>query len=81
MKLELVATWLGMILTIAGGIYKMGKQAQRMDDQEEALKKLETKVDENKDIPIKLATLETDVKYLIQGISELKQILLKVNIQ
>jgi hypothetical protein len=79
MQWELLATWAGIAITVITGFYKMGKQAQRIDDQDVALKELKSKVEENKDIPIKLATLETDVKYLIQGVSELKQLIMKVN--
>jgi hypothetical protein len=48
----------------------------RIDDQENALAELKQKVEASKDVPIKLATLETDVKYLIEGIRELKQLIL-----
>lgn len=76
MQWELLATWTGICLTVVTGIYKMGKQSQRIDDQDKAITALESKVDENKDIPIKLATLETDIKYMILAIADIKQILM-----
>jgi hypothetical protein len=79
MQWELLATWATLLVTIGTGIYKMGKQSQRIDDQQSQIGELKQKLEANKDIPIKLATLETDIKYLIQGMSELKQILMKGN--
>lgn len=79
MQWELLGTWVTLLITIGTGVYKMGKQSQRMDDQESQIGELKQKLEANKDIPIKLATLETDIKYLIQGMSELKQILMKGN--
>jgi hypothetical protein len=76
MNWELVGTWAAIAFSIIGGIYKMGRQAQRIDGQEDAIAELKQKVEASKEVPIKLATLETDVKYLIEGIRELKQLIL-----
>jgi hypothetical protein len=77
MQWELISTWVAIGFTAAGGIYKMGKQSQRIDDQDDQIQELKQKMEQSKDIPIKLATLETDIKYLVQGMAEIKQILMK----
>lgn len=55
----------------------MGQLVKTIEGQQTQINKLEQELDTHKDVPIKLATLETDIKYLVQGISRIEQILMK----
>jgi hypothetical protein len=77
MQWELIATWLGMLITIGGGIYHMGKQAQEVRNLKEQHDKLESRVRDAEETPIKLATLETDIKYLVQEMTVIKNFLMQ----
>jgi hypothetical protein len=74
---DVLATWLGLLLTTGGVIYKMGQQSQRIDDQARRLESLQKQVDANAELPIKLAAFETDIKYLVRELTDIKTILLK----
>jgi len=72
-----IAIWLGWAATVGGFVFAMGKQAQRIENHQERIEALEQEQESNREIPIKLATLETDIKYLVQGMSEIKSLLIK----
>jgi hypothetical protein len=73
---ELIATWIGMALTIGGGLITVGKQTQKIENQQIQIDELKQEARASKDFPVKLATLETDMKYLIKELSEVKTLLL-----
>lgn len=77
MQWELVATWAGLLITAGTGIYKMGKQAQTIENQGDRIDSLENQLAKTQELPIKLATVETDIKYLIREISDIKQFLMR----
>lgn len=77
MQWELVATWMGLLITIGTGIYKMGQQSQVIKDQQKQIDALEEKVDKAAELPVKLAAFETDIKYLVRELTDIKTILLK----
>lgn len=76
MQWEVVATWMGLLFTVAGVVYAMGKQAQKIDNQQNQIDELKEQVKDSQETPVKLATLETDIKYLVQEISIIKQFLM-----
>lgn len=76
MQWELIATWAGMLITISGGVYHMGKQAQELKNLRDSHEKLENRVQETEETPVKLAALETDIKYLVRELTEIKTFLM-----
>ena len=72
-----MATWLALLITIGTGVFALGKQTQKISDQQDQISELKEKIEATQEIPIKLATLEADVKYLIQGMGEIKQFLMR----
>lgn len=77
MQWELLATWAGLLITVGSGVYHMGKQAQELKNLREQHEKLEERVSEGEETPIKLATLETDIKYLVREMTEIKNFLMQ----
>lgn len=75
MSWEIIGTWVGILFTIIGVVFAMGKQAQVIKSQGEEIKELKEDVKASQAQAIKLATVETDVKYLIQQMTELKTLL------
>jgi hypothetical protein len=73
----IVATWLGLIFTIGGVVYAMGKQSQKIEHLQEKVSDLESGVEQSRQASVKLAALETDIKYLVQGMQEIKSLLIK----
>lgn len=76
MQWELVATWLTTAVSLGGMVFAMGKQTQKITNQQEQIDELKVQVKESQETPIKLATLETDIKYLVQEISTIKQFIM-----
>lgn len=74
---ELIATWLALLITIGSGVFYMGKQSQRIDNQQDQIAELKETVKGTQELPIKLASLETDIKYLIRELSDMKQFLMR----
>jgi hypothetical protein len=72
MQWELIATWLGLGITASTGIFFVGKQSQKIEDLEEQMRQVKEDQRDNVDQAIKLATMETDLKYLVQSISDIK---------
>ena len=54
----------------------MGKQAQKIDDQQKQIDELKESVKDSQEFPIKLAAFETDIKYLIRELTDIKQFLM-----
>jgi hypothetical protein len=77
MNWELLATWLALGITVAGGVFFMGKQSQKIEDLQEQCDELHVSVKEVNQLPIKMASLETSLQYLVQSITEIKTMLLK----
>jgi hypothetical protein len=77
MDLQDIAVWVTLAITILGGAITLGKQFQKIQDQQDQIDELKSDMKESKDLPIKLATLETDVKYIIQSITEIKTMLMR----
>jgi Tfp pilus assembly protein PilN len=77
MQWELIATWLGLLITIGSFVYHMGKQAQKINNQQDQIDELKEQVKEAQETPIKLATLETDIKYLVQEMTVIKNFLMQ----
>lgn len=77
MQWELVATWLGLFVTVGGVVFAMGKQSQKIENQKEQIDALFTQIEKAQELPVKLATLETDIKYLIREFSDIKQMLMR----
>jgi FtsZ-binding cell division protein ZapB len=73
----LVATWLGLLFTIGGVVYAMGKQSQKIENLKEKVQGLESEAEQSRQASVKLAALETDIKYLVQGMQEIKSLLIK----
>jgi hypothetical protein len=78
MDLQDIAVWVTLAITILGGAITLGKQFQKIQDQQDQIDELKSDMKESKDLPIKLATLETDVKYIIQSITEIKTMLMRL---
>lgn len=74
---ELLATWLALLFTICGTVFAMGKQAQKIDHQQDQIDELKQEVKASQELPVKLASLETDIKYLIRELSDMKQFLMR----
>lgn len=75
MSWEIIATWVGLLLSVGGIGVAMGKQSQKIESQQGQIDDLKEEVKATQGLPIKLATLETDMKYLIQQLSEVKTLL------
>lgn len=73
MQWELIATWAGLLITVGGFVYHMGKQAQKINGQQDQIDELKVQVKESQETPVKLAALETDIKYLVQEMAVIKQ--------
>jgi len=73
----LIATWVGLLGSVCGVVYAMGKQTQKIESQQHQIDELKDAVKDTQELPIKLATLETDIKYLVQGMAEIKSLLIK----
>jgi hypothetical protein len=76
-NIEIVATWFGLLFTIGGVIYAMGKQSQKIENLQEKVGSLETEVEQGRQTSVKIAALETDIKYLVQGMQDIKSLLIK----
>lgn len=77
MQWELVATWVGLILSTGAVVFAMGKQTQTIENQGDRIDSLENQLAKTQELPVKLATVETDIKYLIREISDIKQFLMR----
>lgn len=55
----------------------MGKQSQKIENQQDQIDDLKDQVKSTQELPIKLAAFETDIKYLIRELSEVKQFLMR----
>lgn len=66
----------GLIISILSGVFALGKQARRIDDLEDRLEECTDAREENNELKVKLAVVETDVKSLIREVSEFKTLLL-----
>lgn len=75
MTLEILATWLGMVLSLGAIVFNMGKQSQKITNLEERDKELADQLDENKLIPIELATLKVKMEILLMEIQEMKKMM------
>jgi len=73
---DLIGTWAAILLTLIGGVYALGKQAQKIDDQQKQIDELKESVKDSQEFPIKLAAFETDIKYLIRELTDIKQFLM-----
>lgn len=58
-------------------MFAMGKQSQKIENQKEQIDTLFTQIEKAQELPVKLATLETDIKYLIREFSDIKQMLMR----
>jgi hypothetical protein len=76
MQWDILGTWVALGITILTGVFKLGQIVKTIEAQQGQIKELKADVEKNKDIPVKLATLETDVKYLVQGMSRIEQYLI-----
>lgn len=77
MQWELVATWAAVALTVISGIYAMGKQSQKINDQQNQLNELKEDIKSTQETAVKVAALETDIKYLVQGMAEIKTYIMR----
>lgn len=77
MEWELIATWIGLLFTIGGFVYSMGKQAQKIHNQQERIEALEAEQKATSQLPIKLAALETNINYLVREMTDIKALLIK----
>lgn len=77
MQWELIATWLALLFTIGGVVFAMGRQSQKIDSQQDQIDELKENQKASQELPIKLASLETDMKYLIRELSDMKQFLMR----
>jgi Tfp pilus assembly protein PilO len=76
MQWEVIATWVGLLITVGGFVFKMGQQQQQLKNQQDQIDDLKEQAKDSQEIPIKLATLETDIKYLVQEFAIVKQFLM-----
>ncbi len=76
MQWDLVGTWIALAISVLTGVFKMGQLVRTIEAQQGQINELKADVEKNKDIPVKLATLETDIKYLVQGMARIEQILI-----
>jgi hypothetical protein len=81
MQWDIVGTWVALGISVLTGVFKMGQLVKTIEAQQSQINELKQDVDRNKDIPIKLATLETDVKYLVQGIARIEQFLIQKKVE
>lgn len=77
MQWELLATWAAIGVSVLGGVYKMGQFVKTVEDQQDQITELKEDIKAAKELPIKFAAIETDIKYLIQGMTEIKQFLMR----
>jgi hypothetical protein len=81
MQWDLIGTWVALAISILTGVFKMGQLVKTIEAQQAQLDEIKKDVDKNKDIPVELATLKTDVKYLIQGIARIEQHLIHKKVE
>lgn len=75
MTWELVATWIALGISIGTMVFAMGKQTQKIEFQQTQIDNLRADLRDTQELPVQIATLETDMKYLIKELSEVKTLL------
>jgi Tfp pilus assembly protein PilO len=77
MQWELVATWLGLAITVLGFAFKMGKQTQKIEEQSRDIDTLKAELEKTREMPIKMASLETDMRHVLTAVTEIKVLLMR----
>lgn len=77
MQWELIATWVSIGLTVLTGIYTMGKQSQKINDQQNQITELKDNMKASQETAIEVATMKSDIKYLVAGVAEIKNYIMR----